>query len=439
MTFQLRCAGSRGIPGFHSASALVLAAGSFVLGAVGSAGAGTIAVPADHATITAALAMASAGDTVSVAAGLYAASANSETFPLAVAEGVSLIGAGLGLSVLDAEADSVQVVRMEGSGRLSGFTVTGGRSVRGAGVFVGVGSPEVDHNLITGNGASSAGAGVFSLGGTSPWIHHNVVWENFDTVPEDAVDPHGLLFQNDASGTVEHNLIGRMDGNGLLTSGSATPSVRHNLFLENGAEGPPARGRGICWLSDQPAGIFHNLFHDNLLAALLWTAGGGDVTGLAANEVAPDDGVYGNLDGDPLLADPDGLDFSLTPGSPAVDAGDPTLPLDPDGTVADLGPFYLDQTAVDVPAPALRERWASARPNPFRARTRVVWDGTAGPVAVAVFDVRGVQVRDLGESRSGGSEWDGRDDDGRPVPSGVYWARVTSPDRQTSVPMLRLR
>jgi flagellar hook assembly protein FlgD len=69
----------------------------------------------------------------------------------------------------------------------------------------------------------------------------------------------------------------------------------------------------------------------------------------------------------------------------------------------------------------------------------VVWDGTAGPVAVAVFDVRGVQVRDLGESRSGGSEWDGRDDDGRPVPSGVYWARVTSPDRQTSVPMLRLR
>jgi len=37
-----------------------------------------------------------------------------------------------------------------------------------------------------------------------------------------------------------------------------------------------------------------------------------------------------------------GHDFHLLPSSPCIDAGDPTSPLDPDGTRADIGPFPYD-------------------------------------------------------------------------------------------------
>ena len=51
----------------------------------------------------------------------------------------------------------------------------------------------------------------------------------------------------------------------------------------------------------------------------------------------------GNIDADPLFIDRVGGDLRLAPGSPCVDAGNPASPLDPDGTVADMGAFPLLQ------------------------------------------------------------------------------------------------
>jgi hypothetical protein len=55
--------------------------------------------------------------------------------------------------------------------------------------------------------------------------------------------------------------------------------------------------------------------------------------------------AFFNIFEDPLFVNPSGGDYHLTEDSPCIDAGDPTSPLDPDSTIADIGAFYFDQGA----------------------------------------------------------------------------------------------
>jgi len=55
--------------------------------------------------------------------------------------------------------------------------------------------------------------------------------------------------------------------------------------------------------------------------------------------------IYSNIFLDPLYYSVTGDSaFYLTEDSPCIDAGDPESPLDPDGTIADIGAFYYDQS-----------------------------------------------------------------------------------------------
>jgi hypothetical protein len=71
-------------------------------------------------------------------------------------------------------------------------------------------------------------------------------------------------------------------------------------------------------------------------------------------------------------------------------------------------------------------------PNPFNPSTMIRYDvPEAGQVRIRVFDVSGRPVRtliDRVEPRGGGATvWDGGDDDGQLVPSGVYFYRMEAP------------
>ena len=59
----------------------------------------------------------------------------------------------------------------------------------------------------------------------------------------------------------------------------------------------------------------------------------------------------GNLDQNPLFVNPGTGDFHIQWGSPAIDGGDPASPSDPDGTSADMGALYYDQTLQPPNAP----------------------------------------------------------------------------------------
>ncbi len=76
----------------------------------------------------------------------------------------------------------------------------------------------------------------------------------------------------------------------------------------------------------------------------------------------------GNLDAQPLFVDLAANNYHLDPSSPAIDAGDPAAPSDPDGTRSDLGyfPFWqqpgdfnrdgrVDASDIDLLAQSIRE------------------------------------------------------------------------------------
>jgi len=89
-------------------------------------------------------------------------------------------------------------------------------------------------------------------------------------------------------------------------------------------------------------------------------------------------------------------------------------------------------------------RLEPATPNPFSesVQIRFALPG-AQLVRLAVYDVHGRLIRVLRDGvQSGGSHvapWDGRDEEGLPVPGGVFFYRLTTPDVQLSRKSVRLR
>ncbi|MBN1824974.1 MAG: hypothetical protein JW958_01830 [Candidatus Eisenbacteria bacterium] len=88
-------------------------------------------------------------------------------------------------------------------------------------------------------------------------------------------------------------------------------------------------------------------------------------------------------------------------------------------------------TAVAGPVP-VRETRLAAAPNPFNPSTRITFllpeSADGGPLSLLVYEPSGRRVRTLleGPARAGEGDtaWDGTDDRGRPVSSGVYILRL---------------
>ena len=88
-------------------------------------------------------------------------------------------------------------------------------------------------------------------------------------------------------------------------------------------------------------------------------------------------------------------------------------------------------------------RTPRASPNPFRAQTTFTVELDApGEVSVLVFDTHGRRVRELITSESQIGEidipWDGKDDNGNDLPSGVYLMRSRGPSRTASLRVVKI-
>jgi hypothetical protein len=93
--------------------------------------------------------------------------------------------------------------------------------------------------------------------------------------------------------------------------------------------------------------------------------------------------------------------------------------------------FYNNVTSVDIPADPAEFQLFQNYPNPFNPETtmRYLLAG-ASHVELAIFDVTGRRVRTLVQGRQSVGAytvtWDGRDEHGQAVASGIYFYRLTT-------------
>jgi hypothetical protein len=109
-----------------------------------------------------------------------------------------------------------------------------------------------------------------------------------------------------------------------------------------------------------------------------------------------------------------------------------------------LAEFMLELETIDASDSSLR---ASCFPNPFNPRTEIRVDADASLIgrqtSVQVFDAQGRRVRDIYKgslyTHTLRFEFDGRDDAGRSLPSGVYFSSVRIGETRQTTKMILLQ
>jgi hypothetical protein len=85
----------------------------------------------------------------------------------------------------------------------------------------------------------------------------------------------------------------------------------------------------------------------------------------------------------------------------------------------------------------------AAAPNPFTSTVRLECSQASGAGTLTIFNILGQRVRTYDLSTANGSttsiEWDGRDNTGRTVPSGVYFARLSGGQQPAITKLVLLR
>jgi len=134
---------------------------------------------------------------------------------------------------------------------------------------------------------------------------------------------------------INNTFVGAGTGN-AITINNGSPAIINNIIA--------SWSYGIVEnnTNSDPDTVAYNLFFDNR-TGLYYDEGLRGFTSLTVTEALLPE-VKHNLAGDPKFVDANNNDYHLLSGSPAINAGDPNSPLDPDGTRADVGAFYFHTT-----------------------------------------------------------------------------------------------
>jgi len=328
---------------------------------------------------------------------------------------------------------------------ITGVTICGGNGgsiYSGGGIYnngaqLTLSTSVLERNIGLQGGGASSEAGWLSF--IQCYIQHNraIAWGGgLSTWSTEVSIANCLFFDNQA-----------------LSDGGAIYSDLSNVYLYNTtfADNSSA-GRGGALYNYVGVGL-------NLQNSILWQNtdmnGGGESAQIYNNpsnyveinhcSVEGWTGTYGgtgNIGDDPLFANPQAANFSLSANSPCRDTGDNGAvyaQFDLAGqprvvnNVVDMGAYeYQGSSSVgpDYNHSELRAQLLPISPNPIRHSGHIRFIAPMREsISIRIFDLCGRLVRDLGSgpARRGinSIEWNGRDEKGHQVPTGIYLVNLT--------------
>jgi len=362
----------------------------------------TLLVPSQYPTIQAGIDASSNGDTVLVSPGTYVENIDFLGKVITVKS-----TAGAEVTIIDGnQAESVVTFDSGESVNsiLEGFTLTNGLGGGGFWDYTGGGitcknssDPTITNNIITRNSANTAGGGIACLDYSDPTITNNTISGNtasqgggiyglhsFLTISNNTITGNtassygGGIYGYYVGAIVTNNVIsgntaGNKGGGMAVLEATHTPypiwDICENVIADNSAGNggggisiqcsfpPPGHnimnntitgnradmgGAIALYLSAYPV-ITNTILWDNSAPEIYVSVGGGEPT-VTYSDVTGGWPGTGNIAEDPLFVYPDQSDYRLQWGSPCIDTGDPVQPLDPDGTICDMGCFFYDQS-----------------------------------------------------------------------------------------------
>ncbi|MDP8238733.1 MAG: choice-of-anchor D domain-containing protein, partial [Candidatus Hatepunaea meridiana] len=276
-------------------------------------------VPDEYNTIQEAIGAAGDSDTVLVHPGTYIENINFNGKEIVVAS----------LLIITDDEDYIHETIIDGDDNgsvatfnndetansvLMGFTLLNGQADQGGGIICSSANPTLKALEIESNSAQYGG-GIYLEGS-------NAILTNIS------------IIQNNSS------QVG-----GGINCNNSNPSIINCTISRNSSDN--AAGGIYCDEDSDPA----------ITSCIVWENDPSQITGDGDPQVTYsniEDGFngQGNIDADPLFADPDGGDFQLTwanwrdddeTKSPCINTGDPLREFDPDNTRADMGAWYWHQ------------------------------------------------------------------------------------------------
>ncbi|NQU05945.1 MAG: S8 family serine peptidase, partial [Calditrichaeota bacterium] len=337
-----------------------------------------IHVPDDFETIQAAIDDARDGDRILVDADTYVENINFN------GKNIELIGNPDDPSQVVIDADENGIAVMINSGEsivttLTGFTIQNSRNneqTQGGGIKIDENSAAtITHCIIQNNRSENgSGGGVWVGNGSELTIEDCLIRGNYSLGSGGGISLRAVEAQITRCVITDNTctLIG-----GGIESANSTSVIRNTTLYGNETTAAHGYEGGALGVDDGSNTTVINTIMWSNSPQEIWCSGNNSSSELSINNSdlnGGQDGIVtsnnlnitwgeGNIDSDPLFADPDNGDFHLTANSPCINTGDPDSPDDPDGTRADMGAIPYDhnppsiavspgsiETNLDIPA-----------------------------------------------------------------------------------------
>ncbi len=105
---------------------------------------------------------------------------------------------------------------------------------------------------------------------------------------------------------------------------------------------------------------------------------------------------FANLFSDPQFVSPENNDFTLQESSSCIDAGDPDSPLDPDGTISDIGACFFKQDTTSNISDKSGLESVNIYPNPFTSVFNIKYHlQHPSNVKIELYNVNGMMVETI--------------------------------------------